>query len=176
MRHIGGSGQDKGHLEVSTAFLMQGELSQLSKAACGLPGERSRCQHRAREGVLVGKEKVLCGPSILSVTYSVPDSILCAILWRWLRPASLSSENTLSSNIEVSSGVSFWHLSTYSTHGHLHQKSYILFVQLSETNPKTGPFGAGQSEALIFLMSYHHCSYVFTWCNRRFGVFKLLVR
>ena len=97
---------------------------------------------KAREGVLVGKEKVLIW------TFSTECRLQCSREYSeqscedyWSQPPSeLWKHPALQC---VSPGGSFWHCNAptlslkansdvISLHGQLHQKSYIHFVQLSE--------------------------------------------
>lgn len=89
MRHTGGTGWNRGHLEVSTAFLMQGEVSQLRTDACGLLGESSSIRQHQSKGVGFGWQGK---SSCVDLQYWVSPRVFqrtWTILWRWLRPASL---------------------------------------------------------------------------------------
>lgn len=74
----GGAGQNRDDLEISTAFLMQGEVSQLRKDACGLLARREWQMSAPKQGrgLWWARGKLLCGPPVLSVAYSVPENIL----------------------------------------------------------------------------------------------------
>lgn len=68
-RRPSGTGHTRDHWELSAAFLLWGEVRQLKKDASDLPGESQMPEStKARKGALVGKEKFLCGPSVLSIT------------------------------------------------------------------------------------------------------------